>query len=89
MKIDPPIDWDRIFPDPSYPSDDAKVARWRGYLKFDPLWIGGTLLRPTSVTFPICDQCGRVVWDWPHFEEKVEEGSVCEDCFNAGNEENW
>jgi hypothetical protein len=76
--------------------DDAATAkRWRGELFKDfysPLtWKENgyyeMLKPPHAVTFPICQGCGRVVWDWPHFEEPVDENSICETCFNDCEEE--
>lgn len=69
-------------------SDDVDLAHWRGPLFEDfrsPIWWGKSyemLKPPGSVTFPICDCCRRVVWEWPHFEEPVPEGAVCEECAN-------
>jgi hypothetical protein len=48
-----------------------------------------TLERPRSVTFPTCESCGHVVWEWPHFEEEVPEHAVCGACADeeeVGNE---
>jgi hypothetical protein len=75
-------------PDPPWPSDDKEAARWRGYLKFRVPWPFSEM-KPNSVTFPICEGCGRVVWNWPHFEEPVPHGAVCEHCFkDAAESEN-
>jgi hypothetical protein len=69
--------------------DDEKTAkRWRGSLFNDfmspILWKDAhyKMLRPpNSVTFPICQACAHIVWEWPHFEEPVPEHAVCEACF--------
>jgi hypothetical protein len=74
-------------------SDDKALQRWRGALFEDlqcPLmWKGKEyyefLKAPNSVTFPICEGCGCVIWEWPHFEEQVPENAVCETCFRSGS----
>lgn len=75
-------------------SEDKAAQRWCGVLFEDfrsPLmWKDKyyhTLEPPHSVTFPICIACGRLVWDWPHFEEEVPSNAVCETCFREANEE--
>jgi hypothetical protein len=76
-------------------NDEANARRWRGPLfenQFLPLvWRNKdgsyqTLRGPRSVTFPICDFCGHVIWEWPHFEEQVPEGAVCDQCFREEDE---
>lgn len=81
------IDWDAWFPKPER-NDDANAKRWRGALfwNFDPVlqWKGKEyyecLQSPKSVTFPICEACNHVIWEWPHFEEPVPENAICEAC---------
>lgn len=73
--------------------DERNARRWRGSL-FDNLrspimWKDKyyeTLKPPNSVTFPICCGCGHVVWEWPHFQEPVPDGAVCEKCFEEDKE---
>ena len=68
--------------------DEANARRWRGCL-FHKLAAGlvwkdkatgcyEMLRAPASVTFPICEACGHVIWDWPHFEEPVPKQAICE-----------
>jgi hypothetical protein len=73
--------------EPKKRKDDKGVARWRGPLFFDfnsPLmWKDEyyqMLEPPNSVTFPICAFCNHIIWDWPHFEEKVPEHALCTPC---------
>ena len=74
--------------------DERNAKRWRGPL-FEgfrsPIdWMDKyykILKPPQSVTFPICTVCGHIVWEWPHFEEPVEDNSVCEECFKEAEEE--
>jgi hypothetical protein len=70
-------------------NDNKEAARWRGPLFEDfsceliwndPLKGCTSLEPPRSVTFPICQFCGHVIWDWPHFEEPVPDGAVCTTC---------
>jgi hypothetical protein len=81
-------DWDSDWPAP-HRDDDAAAARWRGELfrglRGGMMWRDEergyiTLPRPNSVTFPICTCCDHVIWDWPHFEEKVPHNAICDEC---------
>ena len=75
-------------------SDEDKATRWHGALFEDfrsPLiWKDEyyeMLKPPNSVTFPICEGCQRIIWDWPHFEEQVPQNAVCETCFREEEEQ--
>jgi hypothetical protein len=79
------------FDPPMKRDDEANARRWRGQLfrgLRTPLvwrdkWKGHyeNLHRPRSVTFPICEICDHIVWEWPHFEEEVPQNAICEICF--------
>ena len=70
--------------------DEANARYWRGSLfgeLVSPLmwkdkWLGyfETLKSPKSVTFPICQGCNHIIWEWPHFEEPVPENAICDQC---------
>jgi len=64
-----------FFDRPIKRDDEAGARRWRGQLFrsfHSPLmWKDKyykTLKRPNSVTFPICEFCHHIVWEWPHYE---------------------
>ena len=86
----------RYFPKPRR-NDHAQAMRWRGALfwEFDPplMWKDfdhyEMLERPGSVTFPICEGCGHVIWDWPHFEEEVPKHCICDRCAEEDEEGQW
>ena len=76
-------------------NDDATVRPWRGplfhRLGAGMVWKEGAAYRsldkPSSVTFPICQLCRHIVWDWPHFEEPVPGNAICEACFREEDRE--
>jgi hypothetical protein len=73
---------------PRHRHNDAKAQVWMGELFNDyrcPLmWKGDKywefLEPPRSVSFPICEGCGHIIWDWPHFEEEVPKNACCDEC---------
>ena len=77
-----------FFDRPIKRDDEAGARRWRGQLFrsfHSPLmWKDKyykTLKRPNSVTFPICEFCHHIVREWPHYEEPVPPGVICDQCF--------
>jgi hypothetical protein len=69
-------------------NDEKAARRWRGSLFWDfngrLMWHNGEhyemLEAPKSVTFPICQGCGHVIWTWPHFKEEVPDNAICDPC---------
>lgn len=78
--------------------DDGDANKWRGPLfwTFDsPIaWLSKKgpyhewLKPPGSMTFPICELCRHVVWEWPHFEEAVPENAICGKCAEEEDQAN-
>lgn len=73
FKRSSPVTWKVRDPVPPGP-------KWKA-LGVDDFWHYFDIACPKSVTFPICHMCGRLVWDWPHFEEEVPDNAVCNGCF--------
>ena len=82
-----------IIPFPKIPRgyrNDAKARMWMGSLfegfRSPIMWKDRYyefLEPPRSVSFPICEGCGHVIWDWPHFEEEVPKNAACDECAEA------
>ena len=87
-----------IYPEPKR-DDEKNAKRWRGALFWQiasPLsWFDSLkgyycfIERPRSVTFPICELCGHVIWDWPHFEEEVPDHACCDACAEEEEGNQW
>jgi hypothetical protein len=84
---------EELFPEPKR-NDEEQARHWRGALFWgfsSPLtWKGDkyyeSLEKPKSVTFPICQLCHHIIWEWPHFEEEVPK-AICTEC--ADEEEKY
>jgi hypothetical protein len=82
------------FPKTPRRGNDAEVRAWMGELFKDfrsPIvWKDKYyefLEPPQSVSFPICQGCGHIIWNWPHFEEEVPKNAACDDCAKELNNE--